>query len=96
MAPRTIGALAMRPTGNAQGNYYFFSLSTGRIINRMHATKLPMPDDVIDRVHALARRQKANPGLVFLNRNQAPDNEDDDNDDDDDDTTDDDYSLPPR
>jgi hypothetical protein len=33
MAPRTIGALAMRPTGNAQGNYYFFSLSTGRIIN---------------------------------------------------------------
>jgi hypothetical protein len=28
MAPRTIGALAMRPTGNAQGNYYFFSLST--------------------------------------------------------------------
>jgi hypothetical protein len=26
MAPRTIGALAMQPTGNAQGNYYFFSL----------------------------------------------------------------------
>jgi hypothetical protein len=37
MAPRTIGALAMRPTGNAQGNYFFFSLSTGRIINRAHA-----------------------------------------------------------
>lgn len=34
MAPRTIGALALRPTGNAQGNFYFFSLSTGRIINR--------------------------------------------------------------
>jgi hypothetical protein len=48
-------------------------LRTGRIINRAHATQLPMPDDVIDRVHALARRQKANPGLVFLNRNQVPD-----------------------
>jgi hypothetical protein len=55
MAPRTIGALAMRPTSNAQGNYYFFSLSTGRIINRAHATPLPMPDDMIERVSALAR-----------------------------------------
>ena len=88
MAPRTIGALALRPTGNAQGNYYFFSLSTGRVINRMHATKLPMPDDVIERMHALARRQKANPGLVFLDRNQVPydaldeDDDDDANDDD--------------
>jgi hypothetical protein len=27
MAPRTVGALAMRPTGNAQGSYYYFSLS---------------------------------------------------------------------
>jgi hypothetical protein len=78
----------MRPTGNAQGNYYFFSLSTGRIINRAHATKLPMPDDVIERMHALVRRQKANPGLVFLDRNQAPydalDEDDDDDADDDD------------
>jgi hypothetical protein len=73
MTPGTIGALAMRPTGNAQGNLYFFSLSTGHIINRAHATKLPMPDDVIDRVHTLARRQKANPGLVFLDQNQMPD-----------------------
>jgi hypothetical protein len=98
MAPCTIGALAMRPTGNAQGNYYFFSLSTGRIINRMHATKLPMPDDVIKRLHGIARRQKANPGLVFLDRNQVPDVADDDADVDDDDSEyvpdeDDEYSL---
>jgi hypothetical protein len=77
MAPRTIRALAMHPTGNAQGNYYFFSLSNGRIINRMHATKLPMPDDVIKCVHSIARRQKANPGLVFLDWNQVPDVADD-------------------
>jgi hypothetical protein len=91
MAPRTIGALAMRPTGNAQGNYYFFSLSTGRIINRVHATKLPMPDDVIERVHSLARRQKANPGLVFLDRNQVPDAAIDEYDVDDEDDDDRDY-----
>jgi hypothetical protein len=83
MAPRTIGALATRPTGNEQGSFYFFSLSTGRVINRGNATPLPMPDDVIDRVHVLARRQKANPGLVFSDRNQAVDDEDDDGDDDD-------------
>ena len=29
MAPRTIGALALRPTGNVQGSFYFFSLSSG-------------------------------------------------------------------
>jgi len=29
MTPRTTGALAMRPTGNAQGGYWFHSLSTG-------------------------------------------------------------------
>jgi hypothetical protein len=87
MAPRTIGALAMRPTGNdAQGNYYFFSLSTGRIINGMHATKLLMPDDVIERVHSITRRQKANPGLVFLDWNQVPDVANDYADTDDDDS----------
>jgi hypothetical protein len=56
MQPRTIGALALRPTGNLQGSYYFYSLSTGRIIRRQGATKVPMPADVIDRVHAMASR----------------------------------------
>jgi hypothetical protein len=34
MATRTVGAIALRPTGNAQGNWYFMSLLTGRILNR--------------------------------------------------------------
>lgn len=53
MAPCTIGALAMCPTGNAQGNYYFFSLSTRLFINHTHATSLPMSNDVIECMHAL-------------------------------------------
>jgi hypothetical protein len=76
MQPRTVGALALRPTGNSQGNWFFMSLLTGRILNRTHATKLPMPADVIERVHGLARRQKANPGLVFLDRNAQPRDDD--------------------
>jgi hypothetical protein len=34
MATRTTGANALRPTGNAQGGYYFYSLDTGRGLNR--------------------------------------------------------------
>ena len=78
MLPRTTGALALRPTGNAQGNFYFFSLTTGRVLNRVHATPLPMPDDVIKWVETLARRQRANPGLVFGDREEQPINDLDD------------------
>ena len=72
LLPPTSGALAMRPTGNMQGGHYFFSLATGRVINRVRATKLPMPSEVIDRVHALARQQNANRGLVFGDRDGNP------------------------
>ena len=88
MDPRTVGALVLRPTGNAQGSHYFLSLATGRRLNRLNATKLPMPAEVIDRVHVLARRQNANRGLVFGDRDNI-DLEDDEDDgwDDGDDST---------
>ena len=82
MNPRTVGALALRPVGNGQGSFYFLSITTGRVLNRLHATALPMPDDVIDKVHRMARQQKSNPGLVFADRNLNPDEYDDDEDDD--------------
>ena len=63
MATRSTGAIALRPTGNAQGGYYFFSLSTGRRLNRNNWTALPMPNEVIDRVHKMAR--KARNGLEY-------------------------------
>ena len=70
MMPRTIGALALHPTGNAQGSFHIFSLSMGRVITQNWATPLPMPDDVIDQVHQIAQCQKANAGLIFSNRAQ--------------------------
>lgn len=36
MQPRTINAIALNPTGNTQGSYYFMNLDTGR---RMSANK---------------------------------------------------------
>jgi len=54
MITRTTGAIALRPTGNAQGSYIFFSLSSGRTITRNRWTVLPMPNEVITRVKAMA------------------------------------------
>ena len=77
MMSRTVGALALHPTGNAQGGFYFLSLSTGRVLNRLRATALPMPDHVVDQVHHMARQQKANPGLLFRNRSVSAVNDGD-------------------
>jgi hypothetical protein len=84
MHTRTVGALALRPTGNQQGNYYFFSLTTGRVLNRTHATPLPMPNEVIERVHTLARMQHMPNGMYFANGEGGIDNDDEDDDDDED------------
>ena len=51
---RSLGAIALCPTGNSQGDYYFMSLSTGSRISRHNWTVLPIPDTAIARVEALA------------------------------------------
>jgi hypothetical protein len=69
MKARTVGALALRPTGNQQGGHYFYSLMSGQRHHRTHWTELPMPAEVKDRVHALARRANAKRGLTFTDSN---------------------------
>jgi hypothetical protein len=104
MASCTVGALALRPTGNVQGSHYFLSLSTGKVICRARATKVPMLDDVIDRVNKLACQQQRYPQLVFGDRNQAIVDEDDiddishheDQEDDNHDEDDEEYLPPPN
>ena len=98
MLPRTTGAIALRPTGNAQGGHYFYSLTTGRRLNRNQWTVLPMPADVIARIHRLSRRPLAPTALEFTNRTGAPlldDNMDDNMDHDDDISDDDDSDFDP-
>ena len=51
---RSLGAIALTPTGNAQGDYHFMSLATGARISRHRWTELPIPDTAIARVEALA------------------------------------------
>jgi hypothetical protein len=54
---RSLGAIALCPTGNAQGNYYFMSLATGSRISGHNWTVLPVPDTAIARVKALAMHE---------------------------------------
>jgi hypothetical protein len=96
MQPRTTGAIATKPTGNAQGGFWFYSLTTGRMLDRRRWTALPMPQDVINRITVLARTNPV--GMNFTNmRNEAVYDIDDDSDDDsdyepdEDDDDDDDY-----
>ena len=111
MATQTIGAIALRPTRNTQGGYFFFSLTTRRVLNRGLWTSLPMPNEVIDRIHRMARQEHGNNGLLFEDRNHNPladpydDGEDDsmyhpeedeDNDDDDNDDGDDNDDVNPQ
>jgi Zinc knuckle len=51
---RTLGAIALTPTGNAQGAYNFLSLATGARISRHNWHLLPITDTAIARVEALA------------------------------------------
>ena len=81
--PRTIGALALRPTGNVQGGYLFLSLTMGTVINCMRWTRIPMPKEVIDWVERMARQEHAGMTLLFEDQDHNEIIDLDDTDDDD-------------
>ena len=55
---RTLGAIALTPTGNLQGDYNFLSLASGARVSRHRWTALPMTDTAIARVEALALHER--------------------------------------
>jgi hypothetical protein len=54
---RTTGAIALTPTGNAQGGQFFMSLTTGRKLSRQQWDELPMPDGVIATVERMTQNE---------------------------------------
>ena len=68
MNARTLSAICLGPSGNEQGGHWFLSLSTGKRIHRLKWTDLPSPDDAINRVNTLARRQGMPHTLSFTDR----------------------------
>ena len=67
---RTEGALALGPSGNAQGGHKFFTLNTASVVVRRQWVRLPMTDAVIARVNRLALGQPSQP--VFTDRRGFP------------------------
>jgi hypothetical protein len=63
---RTLGAICLGPSDNQTSGYRFMSLQTGRKVTRTAWTELPMPNQVIERVHSLALDQPEK--LVFYDR----------------------------
>ena len=69
MTSRTTPAIVLGPTGNLQGTYKFFSLTTGKKLKRRQFTPYPMPDTVIARVEQYGT-ENALPGIFdFADRN---------------------------
>ena len=56
MAPRTLGALSLGPSGNSQGTYKFLNLLTFRVIHRRSWTELPITRDIIELINSYASR----------------------------------------
>ena len=63
MQERTTGAISLRPTGTTQGTYFFMILMTGQIMNRQSFSPPSLPQDVINAVHRLARRNPRGLGI---------------------------------
>ena len=67
LLPRTAGAIALCPTGNEQGSYYFLSLHTGKRVVRNNWTVL-VPAEIIATIHQLATSCKKYKGITFTDK----------------------------
>ena len=70
MQERTTGDIYLRPTINAQREYFFMSLTTGQILNCQSFTHLPLPQDFINGVRRLASRNPK--GFGIRDRDRRP------------------------
>ena len=59
MTERTRGGIALMPTGNADGSWWYFIFKTGKPVRRTNATVLPMPQEIIDVLNKLAAESKS-------------------------------------
>ena len=70
MQPRVTSSIALQTMGNEQGAYYFMRLNTGRNINHQHFNPLPLPQEIINGLHHLVKRNPR--GLDVCDCNWRP------------------------
>jgi len=68
MEPRTSGDISLIPSRNEQGGHDFLRLHRGKRILRNHWTVLPMPNNVVNKIHRLAAASKQDGGITFTNK----------------------------
>ena len=68
----TTGAIALCPTSNHQGGYYFMSLTTSCCLIQNHWMELLLPQDVIDHVNTFRRQSNAAHDLTFAWHDGSP------------------------
>ena len=62
-------ALFLHLAGNAQGGTYFMKISNGERVLQNKVGVMPIPEDVVEKIHQLAKQQKfLKEGLGFCNR----------------------------
>ncbi len=71
MASQTWGAISLGPTGNLQGTYKFFCLTTGRVTKRQQFAELPMPGSILRKVEEWDGGRDVE-HLVFSDRTGTP------------------------
>ena len=62
---RTIGGLTMYNTGNGQGTWYVYNLSTDRLIRRNKFTILPIPNIVINHLNNMRDTESTDDDVNF-------------------------------
>ena len=63
-----MGAICLGPTGNAQGEHWFLSLTSGSHIIRHRWTSLPMPQEVFHCITQISRAQGMPSRITYANR----------------------------
>ncbi len=67
---RTLGAISLGLSENAQGGHRFFTLNTSRLITRRSWDVIPMPTSVVQHINFIGKDQPLH--AVFLDRNGNP------------------------
>jgi hypothetical protein len=60
MQSRTFPAICLGPVGNIQGSYYFLNLNTWEVNKRRGWVKLPLPNEIIQKINAKSAREQQN------------------------------------
>jgi len=64
---RASAALNLGPTGDRQGNHYFYDIGTNRVVERLidKHTPVPIPEDITAKLHKIGVREKMPEGLII-------------------------------